>query len=461
MAEFTDRLAAYCADRDGIETDGEVLRKHVLDWFGVVIGGAAHADSTPALFEGSGLAGVDAGDGTATVLPTGERVSPDTAALVNGTLAHSLDFDDTHLGSSLHPGAPSIAAALATAEATGASSERLLAGVAAGYDVACTVGEAVNPDAHYARGFHITATCGTFGATAAAGVVRGLTEREFANAFGVNGSQAAGSLQFLENGAWNKRLHPGLAARRAVTSVGLAAAGFEGAAEPIEGQFGFFEGYTDDARPERIERLVERNAVEETGLKPYPCCRYMHPAIDALRELASSVDPDGVSRVEVALPEAGVRLTGDPIESKRRPENFFDCQFSMPFAAALVLEKGAAGAEPFLRAAGRLDDAPRFEESGFRRLMDATSVTTDPEVQEAFPDRWCARVVIEADGVEERFVDVPYGEPDDPMSWDRVIEKTRGLIETSGTDVDPDALAAAVAELPDRSIEELLAVATE
>jgi 2-methylcitrate dehydratase PrpD len=395
------------------------------------------------------------------VLPSGERVAPDAAALVNGTLAHSLDFDDTHLGSSLHPGAPTIAAALAVAEATGASSERFLAGVATGYDVACTLGEAVNPDAHYARGFHITATCGTFGATAAAGVVRGLSEPEFLDAFGLNGSQAAGSLQFLANGAWNKRLHPGLAARRAVTGVELAAAGFDGAAKPIEGEFGFFEGYTDDPDPGAIDRLSDRDAVGETGLKPYPCCRYMHPAIDALLGIEPGVDPEEVRSIEIGLPKAGVRLTGDPLESKRRPANFVDCQFSAPFAAALVLSEGAAGAEPYLRAAGRLEDPPRFEAPEFRRLMDVTSVTTDPEVQEAFPERWCARVAVETEGRRhERFVDVPYGEPADPLSWERVVEKVRGLIETSGTDVDPDALAAAVEGVPDRSIGELVAAAT-
>ena len=458
MTAFTERLAADCAGRDGKDAD-EALRKHLLDWFGVTIGGAAHAESTPALREG--VAGF-AGEGAATAIPSGERLTPDTAALVNGTLAHSLDFDDTHLGSSLHPGAPAIAAALATAEAIDASADRFLAGIAAGYDVACTVGEAVDPDAHYAQGFHITATCGTFGATAAAGVVRGLSEPEFLDAFGLNGSQAAGSLQFLENGAWNKRLHPGLAARRAVTAVELAAAGYTGAADPIEGEFGFFSGYTDDPHPDRIDRLAGRDAVSETGLKPYPCCRYMHPAIDALRELAADVDPAAVTRVEIALPEAGVRLTGDPIESKRRPENFVDCQFSAPFAAALMLSEGAAGAEPFLRAAGRLDDPPRFEDPAFRRLMDATVVGVGTEVQKAFPDRWCARVSIEAGEGEryERFVDVPYGEPADPMSWERVVEKANGLVGTSGTDIDTDALAAAVEGLPDRSVEELVATAT-
>ncbi|MEM4781965.1 MAG: MmgE/PrpD family protein [Halalkalicoccus sp.] len=459
MTGFTDRLAAYCAARGGGtgRADGPV-RKHLLDWFGVAIGGAAHADSTPALFAGTALGGP--GGGAATVVPTGDRVPAETAALVNGTLAHSLDFDDTHLGSSLHPGAPTVAAALATAEATGAASERLLAGIAAGYDVACTVGEAVNPDAHYVRGFHVTATCGTFGATAAAGVVRGLSRAQFANAFGLNGSQAAGSLQFLENGAWNKRLHPGLAARRAVTAVELAAAGFEGGAEPIEGRFGFFAGYTEDPRPGAIDRLERRNAIAETGLKPYPCCRYLHPAIDALVAVALAVDPSSVERIEIALPEAGVRLTGDPIESKRRPENFVDCQFSAPFAAALALSTGAAGAEPFLRAAGRLDEPPRYEESAFRRLMDATSVATDPDVQAAFPERWCARVVVEAETRHERFVEVPYGEPADPMSFEAVVQKARGLVEPAETGVDVGGLAETIEELPGRSVEELVAAAT-
>jgi 2-methylcitrate dehydratase PrpD len=243
--------------------------------------------------------------------------------------------------------------------------------------------------------------------------------------------------------------------------VELAAAGFEGAVEPIEGEFGFFEGYTDDPDPGAIDRLSDRDAVGETGLKPYPCCRYMHPAIDALLGIEPGIDPEEVRSIGIGLPKAGVRLTGDPLESKRRPANFVDCQFSAPFAAALVLSEGAAGAEAFLRAAGRLDDPPRFGDPEFRRLMDATTVGTDPEVQDAFPDRWCARVAVETgEDRHERFVDVPYGEPADPMSWERVAEKGRGLIETSEIDVDPDALAAVVEGLPDRSVAELVATAT-
>jgi len=230
-----------------------------------------------------------------------------------------------------------IAAALAAAEGADASADRFLAGVAAGYDVACTVGEAIGPDSHYDRGFHVTATCGTFGAVAAAGVARGLNVPELRNALGIAGSQAAGSLQFLANGAWNKRLHPGLAARRGVESTTLAAAGVVGAADSIDGEYGFLTGYTDDPNLAAFDRLESRDALAETGRKPYPCCRYLHAAIDALQAIAPEVDADAVEAIDIAIPSPGIRLTGDPIEAKRRPTSFVDCQFSAPFAAALTL----------------------------------------------------------------------------------------------------------------------------
>ncbi len=473
----TERLAAAATDASGDRPD---LEQHLLDWLAVTVGGAKHADSTPAILggvdrlTGGGVGGAPAepdggtavrgapdttGGGRATVLPSGDRLRPADAALANGALAHSLDFDDTHLASSLHPGAPTIAAALAVAEARDAPVDRLLDGVAAGYDVACRLGAAVNPDVHYDRGFHITATCGTFGATAAAGVVAGLDADELANAFGINGSQAAGSLQFLANGAWNKRLHPGLAARRGVEAVAFAESGFAGAAEPITGEHGFFAAYTDDPILAAFDRL-DRDAVAETGLKPYPCCRYLHPAIDGLLAVAPDVDPAAVESVRVGLPRAGVRLTGDPIDAKRRPDNFVDAQFSGPFVAALALSAGAAGGDAFLGAVGRLDGPARFDEPDFRRLMDATSVDVDDEVQSRFPGEWCARVVVEADGRHERFVETPFGEPGDPMSMDDTARKARGLVATGDRPLDADRLVAAVEGVRSGSVADLVAAAT-
>jgi 2-methylcitrate dehydratase PrpD len=435
----TDRDAAAKLARHAIESRERTLseevrsqlKRHLLDFLGVSLGARVHARSTPTFKDAiDTLAGSSTGvnrsvdSGEATLLTDGSRGSAEHAALANGALAHSLDFDDTHRESSLHPGAPVIPAALAIAERDGASTEELLGAISTGYDVACTVGRAVNPDSHYDRGFHVTATCGTFGATAAAGVVAGLGSEGIEAAFGVNASQAAGSLGFLENGAWNKRLHPGLAARRAVLATALAEGGFRGAARPFEGEHGFLQGYSDDPAPENFDRVGEPPAVTETALKPYPCCRYMHPALDALTDIGPDIDPEDMESISVSLPKPGVTLTGDPIARKRRPANFVDCQFSMPFGAALALTEGAADLPAFLGAQDRLDD-PTLEE-----LMDATEVVTTDEVAERFPEQWTARVTVTtSEGEYDRFVETARGEPEKPLRWEGVVEK----FETTGT----------------------------
>ena len=456
----TERLVDHCLQADG---DRTALPAHLLDWCSVTIGGAAHADSSPAVRDGidalCGPAPNPATDSAATLLPSGRQLTPADAAFANGTFAHSLDFDDTHLASSLHPAAPTIAAALAAAEAADTDIEQFYDAIAAGYDVACTVGELVGPDAHYARGFHITATCGTFGAVAAAGVASGLTETELRDAFGIAGSQAAGSIQFLENGGWNKRLHPGLAARRGIEATTLAAAGVVGAEAPIDGEYGFLAGYTPDPDHGAIDRLETRDAVAETGLKPYPCCRYLHAAIDGLRELAPAVEPSAVSGVQIAIPSPGVRLTGDPIEAKRRPQSFVDCQFSAPFVAALTLETGTADATTFLRAVGQAGDPPRWETTTTRRLMDATSVTTDETIERRFPEAWGARVSVQADGeTHSTTVRVPSGEPEAPLTDDEVRKKTTGLLRDTG--VDPDQLSETILESEPQSVATIVDAAT-
>jgi 2-methylcitrate dehydratase PrpD len=446
---MSEALASHCATTAFEPLPPDVrdrLKQHLLDFIGLTLGAHEHAASSPSLLDTVETLAGDTG-GEATVLPTGEQRTPEHAALINGSFAHSLDFDDTHRESSLHPGAVVIPAALAVAERA-PDADRLLAAIDAGYDVTCAVGRAVNPDAHYDRGFHVTATCGTFGATAAAGVVAGLTESEFNNAFGVNGSQAAGSLQFLENGAWNKRLHPGLAARRGVLAVALAENGFEGATNPLEGEHGFFHGYTDEPNFEGFDHVGE-HAVLETSLKPYPCCRYMHAALDALLDLA--VDPGDVESVTVDLPRAGVILTGEPIESKRRPSNVVDCQFSMPFGVALALTEGDAGLTAFLDAQSRLDD------SQFHRLMDATEVVTTDAVQSAFPEQWTARVVVDADSEYERFVDAAAGDPENPLGWDGVTEKFVELATDAGATREEADVVADIVRKFDDSVDDLIA----
>lgn len=433
---LADRLARYAleTDRSALsESAISAIRKATLDWIGLVLGGEAIAESSESVARGVAALGSpgDSGPATgrATALATGESLAPDRAALLNGTYAHSLDFDDTHRSSSSHPGAPVIAAAMSAAEATGAADDELLAAIAVGYDVTCGFGRAVNPDAHYGRGFHITATCGTFGATAAAGRLWGLSVSELSAAFGITGSQAAGSLQFLDNGAWNKRLHPGLAASRGIEAVALAGAGFRGASRPFTGTHGFFHGYTDNADPSVLDGLDPGTAVQETALKPYPCCRYMHAAIDGLLDIATStaIDPDAIESIHVDLPTSGVTLTGEPIDKKRRPTNLVDCQFSMPFAAALALTEADAGLRAFLDAQDRLD------EPTMRRLMDRTTVGTTEAVRSRFPETWAAGVRVDDGSAQhERFVEHARGEPERPLSWATIETKFMELSTAAG-----------------------------
>lgn len=447
------RLAAHAVETTPAELTPEVtdtIGKVTLDWLGLVVGGEAIAGSTESVTAGmqaltgdTGSSNGAPGDGRATVLPTGERVAPDRAALLNGTYAHSLDFDDTHRSSSSHPAAPVIAAAMAAAEATNSSASELTTAIAVGYDVACRMGEAVNPDGHYGRGFHITATCGTFGATAAAGRLWGVSVEELTSAFGINGSQVAGSLQFLENGAWNKRLHPGLAASRAIEAVSLAASGFRGSEKPIEGTHGFFAGYTDDPIPSILDDIQTGDAVLETALKPYPCCRYMHAAIDALIELATThdIDPATVTAVSVDLPAAGVTLTGDPIDRKQRPQNFVDCQFSMPFAAALALSGRDVGLAAFREAQSTLDSPSRKE------LMDTVSVTTTDRTRSRFPEVWAAGVTIETETDSyERFTEYARGEPENPLTWDETVAKFEELATAAAIDRETQQAAITVCQ---------------
>jgi len=374
------------------------------------------------------------------------------AALVNGSFAHSLDYDDTHRGSSLHPGAPVISAALAAGERTDASGTELLTAIVGGYDVVCRIGMAVNPSSHYDCGFHMTATCGLFGATAAVGMVLGLTADELEAAFGVNGSQAAGSLQFLENGGWNKRFHPGLAAHSALVSIALARNDFFAASEPIEGDRGFLYGYSDAPHPEKATAgLGDEYELLNTGIKPYPCCRYMHNAMDLLLELAESedVDADSVNAVTVRIPETGIGIVGHP--TNRYPQSFVDAQFNMAFGAALCLCRREATIDAFL------DGIEGGVDEELKRIIDATTVTTVDWIEDAFPEKWVAAVEIEtSDATYTERSEYPRGAPEDPLSWEEIVAKYEELTEPVVGAEAASAVRRRVEDLESTSVSELL-----
>ena len=386
------------------EAATERAKALVLDLLGSVVRARVEAESTPSVMAALARLGLD-GEGGCTVMGDPRGYAPPVAALLNGVLGHSLDFDDTHAQSSLHPSAPVVPAALAAGELVGADGATVLAAIVAGYEVCCRLGLALDPAAHYARGFHPTATAGTFGAAAAAGRVLALSRDQMASAFGVAGSQAAGSLQFLHNGAWNKRWQVGQAAMNGLIAASLAAEGFRGSADAIEGRHGLLAGYTDAPHPERLlAGLGEDWETLKIAVKPYPSCRYTHAALDALLQLRREHGLGGgdVRSLEVGLHRSGVVLVGEPEAAKRRPRNVVEGQFSMAYCAAVALDQGSFG----------WDDYRRLGEGPIDALCDKVSVRRDEAVEAASPHPFGARVRLQtARGDFELMVRDPSGEP--------------------------------------------------
>lgn len=402
----TSVLAAFAADTPATALPPEVPQRAlalISDLVGSIVRAANEAELTPALLAMLQRMGL-AGEGLCTVFGLSRRYGPAAAALLNGTLGHSLDFDDTHADSSLHPSAPVLPAALAAAELIDASGADFLAAVVIGFEVCCRLGNALDPTAHYARGFHPTATAGVFGAAAAAGRLLGLDAGQMASAFGVAASQASGSLQFLENGAWNKRYQVGEAAMKGLIAASLAAEGFVGASDAIEGKHGFLGGYSDGARPERaVAGLGEVWETLKIGVKPYPACRYTHAAVDGLLALRAEHgwSLDQIEQITVGLHRNGIALVGAPLDDKRRARSIVQGQFSMPFAATVALLRGRFG----------WDDYDLLGTQAADELADRVDVRHEPSL-EGLSHPFGAVLEVIADGTTHRLrIADPSGEP--------------------------------------------------
>jgi 2-methylcitrate dehydratase PrpD len=380
----------------------------VLDLVGNIVRARYDAESTPSFLAATRAMGMAAGNSG--VFGDASRYTPAGAAFLNGALAHSLDFDDTHAAGSLHPGAPVIPAALAAGEMAGASGADVLAAIIAGYEVTCRVALALPAGEHYDRGYHPTATCGAFGAAAAAARVFNLGADGVASALGTVLSQTAGSLQFLANGAWTKRFQVGWAALNGLMAATLVREGFKGASEALEGKHGFMRAYAPDPTPELMN----------TAVKPYPSCRYGHAGIDAALALraANDIRPSEVTHVRLGLPRAGMLLIGAPAEQKANPQNVVDGQFSGPFVISAALATGAMG----------WDSYALLNDPTVRMLLPKVECAFDPEIEAEFPSNMSGKLTIEARGqMFEQKVVVPKGEPANFLSEDELRAKFAGL----------------------------------
>ncbi len=420
----TSVLSAFCANIRLEKLPPEVVNRArflVLDLVGNIVRARHDAESTDSFVNTVRAMGM--ANGNFGVFGDSARYTPAGAAFLNGALAHSLDFDDTHAAGSLHPGAPVIPAALAAGEMVGASGADVLAGIIAGYEVTCRIALALPAGEHYDRGFHPTATCGAFGAAAAAARVFGLDADGVASAMGTVLSQAAGSLQFLANGAWTKRSQVGWAAVNGLMAATLVREGFKGASEALEGKHGFMRAYAPNPTPERaVQDLGVVFELMNTAVKPYPSCRYGHAGIDAALALRAANDllPHEITAVRLGLPRSGMLLVGEPPEKKANPQNVVDGQFSGPFVISAALATGAMG----------WDSYKLLNDPTIRSLLPKVTSAFDPEIEAEFPTNMSGKLTIEARGqIFEQKVVVPKGEPSNFLTENELKAKFRGLTE--------------------------------
>ena len=350
-------------------------------------------------------------------------VAPQYAALLNGTYAHCLDYDDLCNEASLHPGAAIFPAAFAAAEMVKASGADFILSVVIGYEVMCRLGKVLEPSKHYGRGFHPTGTCGVFGAAAAAGKLFGLNSAQMGAAFGVCGSQAAGSMEFLTDGTWTKRMHPGWAAHSGLLAAMLAQQGFTGPTTIFEGKDGFLNAYSYDTNFDKlVEGLGKDYFISKVSIKPYPCCRYTHGPIYGILKLMkeNNLSAEDVDEIIIGMLEIGYPIVVEPTELKYNPQNVVDAQFSMPFAAAVAVLFGKASPDEYTDKV--------ISSNQVKTMMKKVRFIKDGKLERLYPRQWPASVVVKTrDGKKyDLFIEYPKGDPENPLTWPELIEKFNG-----------------------------------
>jgi 2-methylcitrate dehydratase PrpD len=396
----------------------------------------------------------------ATFVGEAARGSAALAALVNGTYAHSLDFDDTHLPSIVHPSAPMVPAILAQGEASGASGAGVLEALVVAYELNTRLSMAqYDPDlgnsVFFERGLHATSILGAVAAAAGCARLRGLDAGGIADAIAIGCSLGAGLVEANRAGGSVKKLHAGWAAHAAVAAAGMAAHGLTGPPTALEGRFGLFPAFCGERwRPEAVtEALGERWDTPGIFFKPYPCNHFTHAVVDAALVLkARGLRPEAVARVTIGTAAASWRTIGDPIEDKQRPRTPYHAAFSAPFVFATALVGGSG-----LGVSIRDFSDETLADPARRRIAQVCDVVVDEECTRIFPHQLPAVVRVwtrTGEQLEERVM-TNRGGPGRPLSRQELAAK---LADNVGARAS--RLASACAELERAASLEALMAAT-
>ena len=422
MNSATDELAAFAAGLRFEALPATVVAKAedlLVDWFGSALAG--HGSRPVESITRFALA-MGPQTGSSEVITSRRRSSAYLAAMANAAASHVAEQDDVHNGSVFHPGTVVFPAALAVAQALGASGQRLLTAAVAGYEVGIRVGEFLGRS-HY-KVFHTTGTAGTLAAAAAVGNLLGLDSAQMRDAFGSAGTQSAGLWEFLRTAADSKQLHTAHASAAGLMAAYLARDGFTGAAQILEGPQGMAAGMSSDAQPGRLnDGLGTRWVTLETSFKYHACCRHTHPAADALAQV---MQRHGLRAADLARVVAHVHQGAlDVLGPVREPVSVHQSKFSMGTVLALVARFGHAGLVEFDQ---------HFQEAQTVALRERVEMVLDAEVDGAYPQRWIGKVSVHTgDGrVLHGRVDEPKGDPGNTLSRQEIVDKALRLAAFSG-----------------------------
>lgn len=368
-------------------------RRRVLDFIGLNF--AAYATPLGRSVHDGALAmscGETTGSG-ASVIGFGTKLPPTNAALVNATLAHAMDFDDTHLATLVHPSAPVIATAFAIGERAGASGRDVLSMTIAGNEISCRLGMAA-PGAFHAKGLHPTSVLCTPVAALIAARMLGLDREAALHAMGIACSQASGILESYQDGTWVKTLHPGWAAHSGIAAAYLAQAGFTGPASGLDGRFGILRALLEGPSGAPDIAAVTRGLGEDwetrtNFYKLYPCAQVILPFVEmALQARGEGFDPDSIREITVEIGARYIPVVCEPRETKIAPVTNTQARASIAYAVAAALVHGAldvrhytqeAIGDPAVRAlAAKIFHAPLSPDpaaSGFPGAMTIETVT--------------------------------------------------------------------------------------
>jgi 2-methylcitrate dehydratase PrpD len=360
-------------------------RRHLLDTVGVMIAGAGGDVATRA----EAVLAAARPAGRIPVPGRARRADLIDAAFLGGTAAHGIELDDGFRQGSVHPGCVVVPAVLALGYDRHADGRALMEAIVAGYEAVIAIGRACHPDLRQ-RGFHPTAAVGVFGSAAAAGKLRGLSADALANAFGLAASSAAGLFAFVNGGGDIKRLHAGHAAREGLQAALLAEQGVEGPPDVIEARDGFMQafafGRADKAHSKSARAIALPPAasfgITDCYIKPYPCCRHIQPAVEALIGLVNdeAIASDEVQRIDVAT----YRIAAEHAETGW--DDFASAQLSFPYLMGLALKFRAVKFEHFSEQTRR--------DPAFAAIARKLSVTAPADVDRLYPQLRPARVTV-------------------------------------------------------------------